>query len=125
MKILQNHYVLAVANARASAEFFVRALGFSIVAEPPGWVFVQRDNCMIMLGECPDDQPAKQLGSHSYFAYLRVDDVDAFHKRMTELNVEFVCQIENKPWHMREFGIRTPDGHRLMIGQLIASQPQK
>jgi hypothetical protein len=29
-------------------------LGFRIVAEPDGWIFVAKDGCMIMLGECPD-----------------------------------------------------------------------
>jgi len=76
--ILQNHYVLAVPNARRSANFYVQMLGFHIVAEPSGWVFVKKDHCMIMLGECPDDLPASELGYHSYFAYLRVDDADGY-----------------------------------------------
>jgi hypothetical protein len=33
--ILQNHYVLAVQDARAAAKFYVEALGFRIVDEPP------------------------------------------------------------------------------------------
>src|SRR5262245_37090147 len=66
--ILQNHYVLAVHNARRSADFYVQMLGFRIVDEPSGWVFVKKDNCLIMLGECPDDLPPASLGCHSYFA---------------------------------------------------------
>jgi catechol 2,3-dioxygenase-like lactoylglutathione lyase family enzyme len=66
--ILQNHYVLAVQDARRSADFYVRMLGFRIVDEPPGWVFVAKDDCMIMLGECPDDMNPSELGCHSYFA---------------------------------------------------------
>jgi catechol 2,3-dioxygenase-like lactoylglutathione lyase family enzyme len=34
--ILQNHYVLAVHDARRSADFYVRMLGFRIVVEPDG-----------------------------------------------------------------------------------------
>jgi catechol 2,3-dioxygenase-like lactoylglutathione lyase family enzyme len=48
--ILQSHYVLAVHDVRRSAEFYVRMLGFRIVAEPDGWIFVAKDGCMIMLG---------------------------------------------------------------------------
>ena len=29
-----------------------------------------------MAGHCPDSIPARDLGDHSYFAYLVVDDVD-------------------------------------------------
>jgi len=25
--------------------------------------------------------------------------------------------LADKPWGMREFGVRTPDGHRIMFGQ--------
>ena len=67
--IRQNHYVLAVHDLRRSAEFYVNVLGFRVVHEPPGWIFVEKDSCMIMLGECPGDLPASDLGCHSYFAY--------------------------------------------------------
>ena len=117
--ILQNHYVLAVPDVHASAAFFVDALGFTIVQEPPGWVFVKRDNCMIMLGECPDAIPPAQLGDHSYFAYLRVDDADAFLAQVTAAGVQPHHPIADKPWGLREFGVRTPDGHRIMIGHVL------
>lgn len=74
---------------------------------------------MIMLGECPDDMHPSQLGCHSYFAYLRVDDVDAYHAGLAAKGVEFLGEITDQPWGMREFGILTSDGHRLMIGELI------
>lgn len=117
--ILQNHYVLAVPDARRSAAFYVEVLGFAIVAEPPGWVFVQKDNCMIMLGECPDDLPAGELGCHSYFAYLRVADADRYFQHLKSKGADILAEIADKPWHMREFAIRTPDGHRIMIGHSL------
>lgn len=117
--ILQNHYVLAVHDARRSADFYVRMLGFRIVAEPPGWVFVAKDNCMIMLGECPDDLPPSELGCHSYFAYLRVADADSYYNDLKAKGADLLSEIEDKPWNMREFGLRTTDGHRIMIGHLL------
>jgi catechol 2,3-dioxygenase-like lactoylglutathione lyase family enzyme len=118
--ILQNHYVLAVHDIRRSAEFYVQMLGFEIVNEPPGWIFVKKDHCMIMLGECPDDLPASELGCHSYFAYLRVDDADAYYADLKAKGADLLSEIEDKPWRMREFGVRTPDGHRIMIGHVLA-----
>lgn len=117
--ILQNHYVLAVQSARASAEYYVGMLGFRIVNEPPGWVFVAKDNCMIMLGECPDDMPASALGCHSYFAYLRVSDADSYYEDLKARGAEIISSIEDKPWQMREFAIRTVDGHRMTIGHCL------
>ena len=66
--ILQNHYVLAVHDLRASAKFF-EDLDFAVVDEPPGWIFLERDRCLVMLGACPDALPARQLGDHNYFGY--------------------------------------------------------
>jgi len=53
-KIIQNHHVLAVPNKETSAEFFINILGFEKVFDNDGWIFVQKDNCLIMLGECTD-----------------------------------------------------------------------
>lgn len=122
MKILQNHYVLAVHSAPESAAFYADVLGFRIVHRDPSWIFVARDNCMIMLGECPDDIHPSQLGCHNYFAYLRVDDVDAFHGELQAKGVKPLDVVADKPWGMREFGIRTPDGHRITVGQAIGAQ---
>jgi catechol 2,3-dioxygenase-like lactoylglutathione lyase family enzyme len=95
-RILENHYVLAVPEADASSSFYRDVLGFREVFAGDGWRFVRRENCTIILGACPDAIPASELGDHSYFAYL-------------------VVTIADRPWGMREFGIRTPDGHRIMI----------
>jgi catechol 2,3-dioxygenase-like lactoylglutathione lyase family enzyme len=120
--ILQNHYVLAVPDARRSADFFVQMLGFRVVKEPPGWVFVARDTCMIMLGECPNDMPASALGCHSYFAYLRVEDADGYYRHLKATGADLLSEIEDKPWAMREFALRTPDGHRITIGHSLNAQ---
>ena len=119
--VLQNHYVLAVHDARRSAKFYVEMLGFKIVAKPNdgGWIFVARDGCMIMLGECPDDLSPAALGGHSYFAYLKVADADQYYRHLKSKGAELLSDISDQPWRMREFGVRTVDGHRLMIGHAL------
>ncbi len=74
---------------------------------------------MIMLGECVDATPAGELGDHSYFAYLRVDNADEFFAKAVEAGAEITMRIASKPWMMREFGLRTPDGHRIMVGHVL------
>jgi len=76
---------------------------------------------VIMLGECPDDMPATALGSHSYFAYFRVANADSYYRDLKAKAVDVLSGIEDKPWGMREFGVRTPDGHRIMIGHSLPS----
>lgn len=120
--ILQNHYVLAVHDVKASAEFYVRVLGFQVVSEPDGWIFVAKDRCMIMLGECPDDIHPSKLGCHNYFAYLAVTDADEYYSVVRERGAEVLSPIEDKPWGMREFSLRTPDGHRITIGHSVSGR---
>jgi len=120
MTILKNHYVLAVPDASATAQFFVDVLGFKpSPVNDDGWRFVSKDNLLVMLGTCPDAIPANQLGDHSYFAYLVVDDVDAYHKIIKTKEAATFSEPTSQPWGMREFGLATPDGHRIMIGQKI------
>ena len=73
--------------------------------------------CFIMAGECPDATPACELGDHSYFAYLDVDAVDGLYATLVERGSEIVKHPATEPWGMREFGIRTVDGHRIMFGE--------
>ena len=70
-----------------------------------------------MAGHCPDAIPPRELGDHSYFAYIAVDDAAAYHREFSNKNVEFIKPLRDEPWKIREFGIRTIDGHRIMFGQ--------
>ena len=115
-RILQNHYVLAVHDLTRSSDFFVR-LGFKVISQPPGWIFLQKDDCMVMLGECPDAIHPSELGDHSYFGYLRVDDVDSYYENAKRQGITILSTISDKPWGMREFSVATPEGHRITIGQ--------
>ena len=73
---------------------------------------------MVMLGECPNDLHRSEIGCHNYFAYLRVDDVDTYYAQVKRAGVQLDA-LEDKPWGMREFGLKTPEGHRIRIGQVI------
>ena len=111
-------FVLAVPDLARSAAFYREVLGFGVrEMGDPGWRMFERDGCRIMAGECPDALPAARLGDHSYFAYLVVDDVDAYHQRVVSAGGEIIKPLASEPWQMREFGLRTIDGHRIMIGQ--------
>jgi predicted enzyme related to lactoylglutathione lyase len=111
-------FVLAVSDLERSGAFYRDVLGFEVrEIGDPGWRMFVQDGCRIMAGECRDARPAAELGDHSYFGYLVVDDVDAYHGRVVAAGAEIVKPLRSEPWGMREFGLRTGDGHRIMVGQ--------
>ena len=116
-QISKVRFVLAVLDLKRSTDYYTSVLGLDIDFEAPGWSFLSRGSFRIMLGECADAIPPKDLGDHSYYGYITVDDVDALYGEYQQSGAQFIQPLANKPWGMREFGIRTIDGHRLMFGQ--------
>jgi hypothetical protein len=57
-----------------------------------------RDGCGIMAGQCPDALPAEQLGDHSYFAYLVVDDADVYYPHVVSVGGEIIKPLVSEPW---------------------------
>ena len=115
--ISRTTFVIAVPDLEVSANFYRECLGFEVhEIGDPGWRMFIRDECRIMAGHCPDAIPPIDTGDHSYFAYLTEDAVDALYDDLCDKGVEIIKPIADEPWGMREFGIRTADGHRIMIG---------
>lgn len=113
-------FVIAVPDVRRSAEYYRDILGFEVIdASHPGWRFLRRDDCVIMAGECPDALAPDSLGDHSYFAYLEVDDAGKLYESLMTNGVDVIKPLCAEPWGMREFGIRTIDGHRIMFGSPV------
>jgi len=119
MALIGTRYVLAVHSLSLSVKYYTQELGFTLTAEHPGWAFLKRDSFSLMLGECEDAIDPKNLGDHSYFAYIDVDDVDALHAEYASHNVTIHKTPKSEPWGMREFSIETIDGHRIMFGQAV------
>ncbi|MDM0111309.1 VOC family protein [Variovorax sp. J22R133] len=114
-------FVLAVPDLQRSTAYFRDALGFTVAWEPErtDWQLVRRGSVSIMMGHCPDALPPAQTGDHSYFAYLHVDDADALHGEWVQRGAIVMHPPIDREWGMREFAVRTPDGHRLMVGQVL------
>ena len=119
-RIEASRFVLAVRDLKVSTDYYVSALGFTKdPIDAPGWSFLTRDSIRLMLGECPDEKPASELENHSYFAYWNIDDADVLYQEFLSSGAILTSRPQNKPWGLREFGLRTPDGHRITCGQVL------
>jgi predicted enzyme related to lactoylglutathione lyase len=120
-KISKTRFVIAVHDLKTSAAFYRDVLGFAIETIPdPGWLFYHCGACTIMAGECPNTLHPTELGNHSYYAYLQIEDIDRFYDAVRAVGAKVCKTIRNEPWGMREFGLVTVDGHRIMYASPIA-----
>jgi uncharacterized glyoxalase superfamily protein PhnB len=110
--------ILAVRDLQAATDFYMNVLGFGrdFGDGSDGWSWLSRDDFRVGLGECPEAVPATELGDHSYVAYVQVDDVDGLYAELVSRGASIPTPPETKPWGMREFVLRTPEGHRMTFG---------
>jgi uncharacterized glyoxalase superfamily protein PhnB len=118
-KVVHTRHVLAVKNLAISAAYFKNALGFDLDFTAPGWEFLSFGDFKVMLGECADEMTAEKSGNHSWFAHALVENVDEVFAEFLANGAMVTSHPVDKPWGIREFGVTTPDGHRITYGQLI------
>ncbi len=119
-EIASTMFVIAVNDLAASAQYYQNVLGFTVrEIGDDGWRIFEKDSCQIMAGHCPDAVPPKELGDHSYFAYLRVDGIDAYYAQVQFNGARILKKLRDEPWGMREFALQTSDGHRIMFGMSL------
>ena len=118
--LLAPRHVIAVRDLARSAAFYRDCLGFDVrEMGDAGWRWFQRDAFVLFAGECPDAPSAAEIGDHGYIAYVEVDDVDALHAEWRARGVDCIKPLRDEPWGMREFGIRTVDGHRMLFATAV------
>lgn len=119
-KIVHTRHVLAVKDLAVSAAYFKEMLGFDLDFTAPGWEFLSFGEFKVMLGECSDALSAHETGDHSWFAHALVENVDEVYAEFKERGAEIISAIRIQPWGIRDFTVRTPDGHRIVFGELVA-----
>jgi predicted enzyme related to lactoylglutathione lyase len=109
--------VLAVTDMAAAMHYMEKRLGFDIAGtagEPPSWASMCRGTCEIMLICGPYPAPAQD-----WAVYFYVDDADAMHAEAVERGADIKSPLVNKPYDLREFEVRMPDGRVLAFGGSI------
>jgi catechol 2,3-dioxygenase-like lactoylglutathione lyase family enzyme len=99
----------------AKAAEFYETIGFRRGKEEPdrvtfyvNWFFVT------LVSQDQAEVPTKGAG---VFLYIKVDDVEAFHKAVLSKGLEPDGEPERQPSGSREFVLRDPDGYNLVFFQ--------
>ena len=120
--VIHPRSVLAVRDLAVSTRFYIDVLGFQrdFGDGSDGWSFLSRGAFRVMLGECPDERPASELGNHSYVAHVLVEGVDQLYAEFAARGAEMPAPPTTEPWGLREFGVRTVDGHRIRFAEVVS-----
>ena len=117
--VVNQRHVLAVKDLTVETEYYLEKLGFERDFTAPGWEFLSFGDFRVMLGECSDEMTAEATGNHSWYAHVNVENVDEIYQEFIDRGAKILSTIATKPWGIRDFSVVTPDGHRIVFGQLM------
>lgn len=118
-KVVHTRHVLAVKDLKIETDYYLEKLGFERDFTAPGWEFLSFGIFKVMLGECADEMTAEATGNHSWFAHCLVENVDEVYQEVIDRGAKVITVIGTRPWGIRDFTVVTPDGHRIVYGQLM------
>lgn len=104
--------LLLVPDVIATADFFRRILGFTIDAgaETPEYSVVWRDNAAVHLARGEHAPTGVRI-------FFWVKDVNTLYADVTRRGAAIAAPIGTRPYHVRDFSIRDPNGVELVFGQ--------
>ncbi|HEX5283260.1 MAG TPA: VOC family protein [Bryocella sp.] len=108
----------------ARAIDFCERLGFTAKRYRDGdfYAFIQRDGSHLHLSRRPD-LVQENNPVHVYF-YLREGTVATLEAHCRAAGMTIVEPLAPREWKMNEFGLRDPDGNRLIFGESLAEDHQ-
>ena len=116
-----HHTTLMVRDVKEAAEFYQARLGFwtaFMMDDPPTFAGVNLGHVQIFLEQGTPDPDGCSL----YFVVGNADELYEFHK---STGVEITDSPEDRPYELRDYGVRDLHGYRLRFGHrlLNAGEP--
>lgn len=121
---------LNVAEPEASAEFFVRRLGFEVEMQAEGFASLRHPdgtaNLIFLRTGLATFKPAHRAGAAGEGLLLAfvVDDLDAEFGRLEAAGAEVVTPPETEPWGERYCQFADPNGLIVQLVQWVEAPPQ-
>ena len=119
MKMTRLIPMLPVRSMPASVEFYQK-LGFGVERRNDGWrwAMLAFGECRLMVDESINGHPGAPR--HGVL-YLYPDDIAAYHQLLRDNGLQ-IPPLETSFYDMTEFRMDDPDGNRLWIGQVNATE---
>lgn len=114
-QFIQGAPVLHVPDVQAAVGYYRDVLGFISDFGDDDYAVVWRDNSAIHFAKS-DHRPS---GVH-LFQWVR--DVNSYHKEVRERGAEITAEIGDRPYGVRDFNVRDPNGISIIFGQDIEAE---
>jgi len=111
-QFIQGAPVLHVPDVLATAAYYRDVLGFTWDFGDEDYAVVWRENSAIHFAK----GKARPSGVH---LFQWVQDADACHREVAERGAEVVVGIGDRPYGIRDFSVRDPNGIEIVFGQDI------
>ncbi len=122
---------LFVSNVDASVRFYTQTLGFELLrADPPGddgrsdFAVVARGGAMIMLADermlRGSGEPIGEPRGRGIDVRIMAGDVDALYASLQQAGANIVAPLRDRPYGLRDFVVRDPDGFGLRFARPIS-----
>ena len=111
-QFIQGAPILLVSDVPATAAFYRKVLGFRSdpEGESPQYTVVWRDNAALHLAEGEHPPTGVRL-------FFWVKDVNALYQEVLGRGVAIDVPIDTRPYGIRDFAIRDPNGVMVVLGQ--------
>ena len=115
--------VFFTTNIPRTLAYYKNQLGFECLGtwqDPPVYAIVARDQHAIHF-RCADPPTANpdKYDDELLDAYLHVENADTLFAEYAAKGLEFARDLDNMPWHSREFVVKDCDGRLLAFGSSI------
>ena len=115
--------IFAVRDVKETVAFYRDVLGFQnewFWGDPVGFGGVSWGDVAVMFNQQPAIAANIEGHEHHYWA----DEIDALYAQHQGRNAPIISPIDNKPWHIREYTVRDPNGYHLRFsGPLSYERP--
>ncbi len=115
--------ILEARDVAATLDLYCKWLGFERVdsaEEEASGIFGLRSGSVILAFVQTRREAGEPLGT-GLRLYFDVDDVEAHYARARAGGVEIVAPLADKPYRMREYSMRDPNGYVLTFAQPIVT----
>jgi len=121
--LTRSEVIFAVRDVIEAIAFYRNVLGFEsewLWGTPVGFGGVRWGPAHVMF--CLQPELAAKVEGHMHF--FACDDVEGLHAKHVAAGANIISPIENKPWSVREYTVRDPNGYHLRFsGPLKYERP--